>query len=70
MGHTRLSEERQIVDPADIQHVALVKIGTGAIRGRVVGVDERTIITIRRVINRVAVGVCRREAESSNTLAA
>ena len=62
MSQTGLLEERQVVNVADIQHVPLVEAGTRTVRREVVGVNEVAIVTIRRVIDRVTVGVGHTEA--------
>ena len=63
--HAGALEERQEINIADSQTVTLVKAGTSAIPGNVVGIDESTVKTIRGIVDRVA--VCVGKAESQIT---
>ncbi len=50
-------EERQRIDIAEREVVAHVEIGTRAIRGNVVSIDEKAIGSIRGIINGMAIRV-------------
>lgn len=58
-------ENRQIVDVADGKNMTLIEAGTGAIGIQIVGVDERAVIAVGRIVNRVAVSVSECELEST-----
>src|ERR1017187_10240007 len=66
MTHTFVGEERQIIDIAKVQDVALVKVGTGACQVQVIRIDEVAVIAVRRVIERVTPGVSEIKAQASH----
>src|SRR5208282_6383478 len=59
-------ENRQVIDVADGQDMALIKGRTGPAGGDVIRIDEAAVVAIRGVIDRVAVGVCEGEFESAD----
>src|SRR5579872_992492 len=69
MGKSGLPEERKIPNRRDVEQMALIKIGTGTVCTRIVGIDERAVITVGGVVNRVAIGVSRGQVQLANTLA-
>src|SRR6516225_7450130 len=46
-----LAEERKVVDVADVEDMALIKIGAGLVGVQVVGVHEGCVRAIRRIID-------------------
>ncbi len=56
-------EEGQAINVTDGQIVANVKVGTAAVGGKVVGVDEGAVEAIRRIVDGVAVSVGHAERE-------
>src|SRR5207302_885894 len=57
MGEPSALEERKTVDVADCEVMAHVEIRTGPIRGKVVGIDERSVAAVGGIVYRMAVGV-------------
>ena len=66
MSEPGLFEEGQVVDPADIQQMALIEVGAAASEARIVGVNERCVIAIGRVVDRVAIGVGRAQVQGAD----
>src|ERR1700733_1020913 len=60
-----MAKEGCVVDIADFEDVALIVISAGTRAGGVIGIYEAGIEARRRVVNRVAVGVCRAKREIS-----
>jgi hypothetical protein len=56
-----MRENWQVVDVADRKNMTLIVAGAGAIGIQIVGVDESAVVAIRRIVDRVAIGVGERE---------
>ena len=64
MRESRLLKEGQPVNITDREVMALVEGGTAAIGGVVIGVYESAVVTVRGIVNGVAVGVSRLKVKS------
>ena len=62
-------EEGKIVHPACSENMSLVKIGTGVVFPNIRGIDKVAVELVRRVIERVAVGVSDTQGERAAGLA-
>ena len=64
-----LSEEGHVVNVADIQDMALIEIRAGPSAAQIVGIDEVSIVAIRRIVQRMAIGVCQIEIQPAHVTA-
>lgn len=63
MSEATGTEDWQRINVADGEAMALVEIGAGPIAGDIVGIDERIVAAIRRIVNGVAIVVGNAESK-------